>query len=149
MGVKKSIDKKIVFPKPIEEKTTLKEAFMGLPKLTERQAVGQGLTRKFNPKWRGPYSMYVNKPDHFQLRWDKMTPCVTAIDTQYFKHPDFLNKNKVYHRLVTYKEAARLMEFSDSFKFTGSYSKKIKQISWGVPCRGIQYFIREIRKLIK
>ena len=151
MGVKKSLGnfEEIVFPKSVKEKTTLKEAFAGLPRLTERQAVEQKLTRKFNPKWKGPYSMYIKKPDHFQLRWDKMTPCVTNIGTQYFRHPDFLNKNKAYHRLITYREAARLMEFPDNFNFIGNYSKKIKQISWGVPCKGTQHFMRAIRKLIK
>jgi len=146
MGIRKDINKKIIFPKPFSKQTTIKEAFIGLPKLTAKQAVEQDMGWKFNPKWKGSWRTYIKRPGHFQLQWDGVAPCVTALDTVYFKHPDF--KNERYKRTVTYREAARLQEFPDDFEFTGTYGKKVRQISWGVPCKGIQPFIKEIMKWI-
>jgi len=83
-----------------------------------------------------------------QLEWDNIGPTFTAIKGQYLKHPEFLEKSSKYHRLITWREGARLQEFPDRFKFTGGFSKKIKQVAWGVPCKGIQFFIKAIMKVI-
>lgn len=142
LGIKKDNPNEIVFPLPWLKRTPISTAFKDLPELTAKEAVEQKMCWKFNPKWKASWSTYVRRPGHFQLEWGGVAPCVTALDTVYFKHPDF-NKPG-YKRIITYKEAARLMEFPDDFQFIGSFSKKIRQISWGVPCRGIQPFIEEL-----
>lgn len=149
IGTRKDLKKKVEFTSPAITKTTIKDAFEGLPRLTEKQAVSEGLTRKFNPKWKAPWSAYTRPSNPFQLRWDGIAPCVTAIDTGYFKHPDFLTKNEARHRLITWREAARLMGYPDSFQFTGQLGNRFKEISWGVPCKGIQYFIKDLLKALK
>jgi len=146
LGIKKDNPNEIVFPLPWLKRTPISTAFKGLPELTAKEAVRQKMCWKFNPKWKGSWSTYVNRPEHFQLTWGGVAPCVTALDTVYFKHPDF-NKPG-YKRVITYREAARLMEFPDRFRFIGGFSKKIRQISWGVPCRGIQPFIQKIMEYI-
>jgi len=40
------------------------------------------------------------------------------------------------------------MEFPDEFEFIGGFNNMIKQVSWGVPCKGIQPFIKEIIKIL-
>jgi DNA (cytosine-5)-methyltransferase 1 len=142
IGIKKDNPNEIVFPLPWLKRTPIFTVFKGLPELTAKEAVKQGLCWKFNPKWKGSWSTYVRRPEHFQLTWGGVAPCVTALDTVYFKHPDF-NKSG-YKRVITYREAARLMGFPDNFRFIGGFSKKIRQISWGVPCQGIQPFIEKL-----
>ena len=149
MGLRKDNKNEIEFPKPHSKRATIERAFKGLPRLTEDEAVEQKLTHKFNPKWKGTWSYYIRKPEYFQLRWDGISHAVTALDQKYFKHPGFVEDDLKYRRLITYREAARLMEYPDSFKFTGGLGKKAKQISWGVPCKGIQYFIKKVMKLIE
>jgi len=149
LGLRKDNLNEIIFPNPSNKKITIKEAFYGLPKLTEKKAVEQELTRKFNPKWKAPFSKYIHNPGYFQLKWEGVAPPFTAMGGVYFKHPDFLEDNLEYHRLITYREAARLQEFPDNFRFVGKFSKQVKQISWGVPCKGIQPFIKKLLSLIK
>lgn len=149
IGIRKDLEKDVVFPIPSFFATTVKMAFNKLPRLTEEEAIRQNLTIKFNPKWKGSWSAYLRPSNPYQLRWDKIAPCVTALDTFYFKHPDFLLEDKAYRRLITWREAARLQEFPDDFQFIGRHGDKIREVAWGVPCIGICYFIQEALKLIR
>lgn len=149
MGLRKDIRKEIIFPLPLQKRTPISTAFKGLPRLTEDKAVEQKLTNRFNPKWKGAWSYYIRNPKYFQLEWEGIAHAITNIDTKYFKHPDFLGDDPKYRRLITYREAARIMEYPDNFQFIGNLGKKFKQISWGVPCKGIQLFIKKIVKIIK
>ena len=148
MGLRKDIKKSLSVPCIQTDTITIRKAFQGLPRWTEEKAIEAKMTRKFNPKWKGPWSTYLRKDNPFQLRWDGIAPCVTNIDTKYFKHPKFLEDDPRYHRLITYREAARLMEFPDEFEFTGGFNNMIKQISWGVTVKGIPYFIKEVVKAL-
>lgn len=148
MGVRKDNKNEIEFPKPHAKRATIEQAFKGLPCLTEAEAVEQKLAHKFNPKWKGTWSYYIRKLEYFQLRWDGISHAVTNLDQKYFKHPSFVEKSLKHRRLMTWREAARLMEYPDSFQFTGGLAKRAKQISWGVPCKGIQYFIKRVVKII-
>lgn len=146
MGLHHSVNNEWpVFPQPVtpEEKDwmTVKQALHGLPKLTETQAVEQKLTCKFNPNWKGPYSMYIKNRDSMRWKWDRPGKTVARIHTSYTIHPD-------NERLVTWREAARLMEYPDAFQTYGGFRQRLKFVSWGVPCNGIAYFIAPVMNAI-
>jgi len=124
------------FPKPAG-RMTVREAFKGLPRLSEEEALEQGLTRKFNPKWLGPYRTLAKNPQYYQLPWDGQGGVLTAVGGQYFKHPDG-------HRLITKREAARLMGLPDWFKLPESFSTAIKICAWGVPVYSLVIIIRHL-----
>lgn len=138
IGLRKDLGKLPVFPLPFttekNERTTVRQAFAGLPTLTEDEAVAQKLTRKFNPLWKGPRSKYLLTKHKLKLDWDSPSWTVSALDTVYFKHPESI-------RLITWREAARLQEFPDDFRFEGGFAKCVKHAAWGVPCKGISHFI--------
>jgi len=72
-----------------------------------------------------------------RLRWDK--PSYT-INTYFnrpgngcFMHPEDKNSNNPQHRLLSFREAARIQSFQDDFKFFGSKTSIFKQIGNAVP----------------
>lgn len=134
MGVRRDVGPAPVFLPPLPEKATIRQAFEGLPGLTEEEAVGQGLAKKFDPKLKGPYRIFVDNPEGARLKWDGQARTVTAAVYRAWKHPGNL-------RHITWREAARIMEFPDDFLFEGSLAEKMTQIADGVPCRGIVNFI--------
>lgn len=72
-----------------------------------------------------------------RLRWD--APAYTI--ATYFNrpgngcniHPDDASAENPQHRLISFREAARLQSFPDRFKFLGSKSSMFKQIGNAVP----------------
>ena len=72
-----------------------------------------------------------------RLRWDYPSYTITT----YFNrpgngcsiHPDDSQSKKPQHRLISFREAARLQSFPDSFRFYGSNSSKYLQIGNAVP----------------
>ena len=84
-----------------------------------------------------------------RLRWDN--PSYT-INTYFnrpgngcFMHPDDKNSKNPQHRLLSFREAARIQSFQDDFKFFGSKSSIYKQIGNAVPPL-MAYFIAKIFK---
>ena len=72
-----------------------------------------------------------------RLRWDK--PSYT-INTYFnrpgngcFMHPDDGQSRNPQHRLLSFREAARIQSFQDDFKFFGSKTSIFKQIGNAVP----------------
>ena len=72
-----------------------------------------------------------------RLRWDK--PSYT-INTYFnrpgngcFMHPDDKKSKNPQHRLISFREAARIQSFQDDFKFYGSKTSIFKQIGNAVP----------------
>ena len=72
-----------------------------------------------------------------RLRWDK--PSYT-INTYFnrpgngcFMHPDDEKSKIPQHRLISFREAARIQSFQDDFKFYGSKTSIFKQIGNAVP----------------
>ena len=72
-----------------------------------------------------------------RLRWDK--PSYT-INTYFnrpgngcFMHPDDEQSQNPQHRLLSFREAARIQSFQDDFKFFGSKTSIFKQIGNAVP----------------
>jgi len=79
-----------------------------------------------------------------RLRWDK--PSYT-INTYFnrpgngcFMHPDDEKSKIPQHRLISFREAARIQSFQDDFKFFGSKTSIFKQIGNAVPTL-MAYFI--------
>lgn len=79
-----------------------------------------------------------------RLRWEK--PAYT-ISTYFnrpgngcFIHPDDSSSKYPQHRLISFREAARLQSFKDDFKFYGSKTSIFKQIGNAVPPL-LAYFI--------
>ena len=79
-----------------------------------------------------------------RLRWDK--PSYT-INTYFnrpgngcFMHPDDKKSKNPQHRLISFREAARIQSFQDDFKFFGSKTSIFKQIGNAVPSL-MAYFI--------
>jgi DNA (cytosine-5)-methyltransferase 1 len=72
-----------------------------------------------------------------RLRWD--FPAYTI--ATYFNrpgngcniHPDDMSAKNPQHRLISFREAARIQSFPDNFKFYGSKSSMFKQIGNAVP----------------
>lgn len=72
-----------------------------------------------------------------RLRWDYPSYTVTT----YFNrpgngcniHPDDSNSNSPQHRLISFREAARLQSFPDKFRFFGTKTSMYKQIGNAVP----------------
>jgi len=122
--------------------TTLRQAFKGLPKLTEKEAIEKNLNKKFDIMNKGPFSMYRGQSVNPFLEWDSHAPTITAISAPFLIHPS-------RQRTITWQEASRLMEYPDTFQFIGTVNKKFKYVAWGVPCKGIQPFIQKIMEYIK
>lgn len=66
-----------------------------------------------------------------RLEWDK--PSLT-IRTEFFKPEKGTYLHPRAHRPITHREAARLQNFPDDFKFEGSKIQVAKQIGNAVPC---------------
>ena len=127
----------IPWPEKIGE-SNIREAFKGLPNYSRKEAIDNKLAIRIKPKWKGPYSMLEKKPEYFYLDWDGISPTVTALGTMYFRHPD-------RHRRITYREAARLMEFPDNYSFEPhSLSMKFRDVGWGVPILGTAKILYKI-----
>ena len=63
-----------------------------------------------------------------------------------FIHPDDTSAKKPQHRLISFREAARLQSFRDDFKFYGSKTSIFKQIGNAVPPL-LSYFIAKKLKV--
>lgn len=140
IGVHKDVGIAPAMPQPVtgpHNYKTVRETWERFPPMSEDFAVSAKLTRKFNPKWKGPYSLYMKGPDKLKLKWDEPAPTVVAINTTYWKHPSDI-------RLVTWQEAAALQQFPRDYQFVGSYPQRVKQAAWGVPCLGVTYFIQSV-----
>lgn len=72
-----------------------------------------------------------------RLRWDKPSYTITTYFNRpgngCFIHPDDGTLSNPQHRLLSYREAARLQSFPDSFRFYGTKTSMYKQIGNAVP----------------
>jgi site-specific DNA-cytosine methylase len=123
------LNKFLFFPRPTGT-SNLKEAFKGLKNHSAKYVADNKLAVVMKPEWKGPYSMFINNPEYFNLKWKGISKVITAIGSGYLRHPD-------KHRRITYREAARLMEFPDEYDFSiHSLSSIFRDIGWGVPIKG-------------
>ena len=84
-----------------------------------------------------------------RLRWDK--PSYT-INTYFnrpgngcFMHPDDGQSQNPQHRLLSFREAARIQSFQDDFKFYGSKTSIFKQIGNAVPPLMAYFIAKKIK----
>ena len=84
-----------------------------------------------------------------RLRWDK--PSYT-INTYFnrpgngcFMHPDDEQSQNPQHRLLSFREAARIQSFQDDFKFYGSKTSIFKQIGNAVPPLMAYFIAKKIK----
>ena len=72
-----------------------------------------------------------------RLRWDRPSYTVTTYFNRpgngCYIHPDDKYSNNPQHRLLSFREAARLQSFPDSFRFFGPKTSMYKQIGNAVP----------------
>ena len=80
-----------------------------------------------------------------RLWWDR--PSVT-IRTEFFKPEKGRYLHPQQHRPITHREAARLMGFPDSFRFTGSKTEIARQIGNAVPPPLAGAIARHVRRLL-
>jgi len=129
--------KYLLFPKPTGT-STIRDALDGLKNYSKEEAISLNIAVEMKPHWKGPYSMFVNNPEYFNLEWDGVSKVITALGSGYLRHPDG-------HRRITYREAARFMEFPDDYDFSiHALSQIFRDIGWGVPILGMARILRKL-----
>ncbi len=117
---------------------TGRDVFEGLDNPTEDEAVAQKRTHKWNPLWKGPYSVLLKKGiDYFRLPENGPGRTFTAVGGVYIRHPDG-------HRAITKEEAKRLIGFPDDWVINAGYSTVIRACAWGVPIMSLVPIIKHV-----
>ena len=125
-------------PPALNTIVTGRQVFEGLDNPTEDEAVAQKLTHKWNPLWKGPYSVLLKKGiDYFRLPEDGPGRTFTAVGGVYIRHPDG-------HRAITKHEAKRLIGFPDDWIINAGYSTVIRACAWGVPVMSLIPIIKHV-----
>ena len=87
-----------------------------------------------------------------RLRWDK--PSYT-INTYFnrpgngcFMHPEDKNSNNPQHRLLSFREAARIQTYPDNFIFIGPRHEQCIQVGNSVPVKLAQSWAKHLKKIL-
>lgn len=137
IGFHWKLGRKPTMPPALNTVVTARQVFRGLPNPTEDEAVAEGLTHRWNPEWKGPFSALVRDPDYFTLPEDKPGRTFTAVGGVYFRHPD-------NHRAITKAEAKRLMGLPDDWEIPAAYSMVVRACAWGVPVMSLVPIINHV-----
>jgi len=129
------LEKEMKFPVPTKF-VTLREAWVGLPKLSKQEALDQSLILGVGTGTK--QKKKLKKPPRIvRLDWDWISPTITGGAGRELEHPDG-------HRPITINEAKRIMELPDDFKIHGSMSGLFRQIAEGVPVKALSMFLKII-----
>lgn len=111
---------------------------MGLDNPSEKEAVAQKRTHKWNPDWKGPFSCLKKYGiDYFQLPDEAPGKTFTAVGGVYVRHPDG-------HRAITKEEAKVLMGLPKDYIIPAGFSTVIRACAWGVPVMSLKMIIRHV-----
>lgn len=147
IGFQKQIGiKNYRFPKPFNEKVTIKEALKGLPK------------PKANDICHAAYSSrYMSR--NRKRTWNDVSYTIPAMSKQVALHPSSPNMQKLgpdnwefgkktTTRRFSWQEAAAIQTFPRGMKFEGNLTSKYKQIGNAVPVKLAEVIAKDIEKVL-
>jgi len=129
-GVRRDLHLRPAFPKPMQHRYSIREAFEGLPRETDLVSIeGYAIAREASKLLPGEQSSkYLNL---IRPSWDEPCPTVTQLGgsnpgVASVIHPEGKRK-------FTIAELKRICAFPDDFELTGDYSQRWERLGRAVP----------------